>query len=1168
MQFDRFVEELREKQYAPLATMSFREQYTHLGELWLKHLWSDPPAKLARATLRSANPAETSSDQPCSPDEPPSKRALREKYAIPEDGRVCQLLEGVCLSENGAKKALCSGDLILSTKVIINPNTGAPTDWVYNLRNDSFYDMNVTLDFESCKGVGAVTLEFKEERDNIINVIVMAKEAKSVAWLKPRKKKSVFAWENNSDEDDEMGSNSMKKKKKKTEIVASVKVTYLQSRQVSCQLLSEVCSSVFNVRVSKQLEAYFAGRPSENVYEWMQYHERAARIDNVSPRAALGRTLAFLLGEAKDFAIRLFSSLEMEGETRIKVLLGKLKAALLQTYGPHNVSLVMMCVAGRNKQVKELLEGDSLSQSYDSQHENLLSAARRRLFYTPKETFGPRTKHMKPFVFGRDPRAKEAWPRTLPFVAPLPVHGRSWKSHLTGQTALHIASASGHLHVVSTLLRHGWSYDECDYFGRTPEEVANLHDHAKVAKYLHNLQWGLPSNIMPKIEFLITKLAYELAEMSEHERVTNAKSLDNKYASVLGVEMHRGYSIHPITLVNAFRQLRQASVLAAAEAAIIQEICGYFKEQEAIEWKVLESKRNTAHSSYLIIKSLNTIATKVESDVNGSVFDSSSDPASDMSDGEGANLVNEKSQEVRSLKIELDSTNEDMSEPTVDADNYDMLNLWHVCLEGKHMCIIAALQHGHKLRYVIAEGWKSFSCQPKINYRRRGATWTDGGGKTVIHALASQKYPIPGSQMKPCLLAFLDNDWPAHRPDIKGLTPTDYAKRFNHKTLHSTMLALIKKPSLSITKANEDSDSENSDSDTDENDGTEEPVIKNWAFTKPATDQQNRALAALCTGTQKGSSATLVREAVFGGKSLFTAGSCKKPVLQCFKRDKDDFPVRYNPDWTCRFEPVLSEDLPEVDGLGFTALHIAAISGECETAGILVTAGWDPCARSARGHTPIDLSRICGWEALHHALQEVSEGSADFFGSLQVYSKSRCKDYTDKVSDTANETDYFWEQVDSLYNRESERRRLEALRVQGQDGPSKQRKARKKKKKKKKKQKQESDDDLNKGGILPSISTVTDDEIGTKQEPAANMTPSTRRKKTFFRGRLNFRVNPIIRDISLATWTCKCTTVNTASARTCKYCYRKKGFSVWVCDCTTINEVDTLLCTHCNLKKK
>ena len=160
--------------------MSFQEQYIHLGELWLK-LWSDPPSKSAKTSVRSAAQVEESLDEPRGPDEPPNKRAAMRKFAVPEDGRVCQVLEGVCLTENGAKKTLCNGDLILSTRIIFNPNTGAPTDWIYELRNKSLHDLDVTIDFEQSKGVGAVTLEFKEERDNIINVTVMAKEAKTAS---------------------------------------------------------------------------------------------------------------------------------------------------------------------------------------------------------------------------------------------------------------------------------------------------------------------------------------------------------------------------------------------------------------------------------------------------------------------------------------------------------------------------------------------------------------------------------------------------------------------------------------------------------------------------------------------------------------------------------------------------------------------------------------------------------------------------------------------------------------------------------------------------------------------------------------------------------------------------------------------------------------------------
>ena len=64
-------------------------------------------------------------------------------------------------------------------------------------------------------------------------------------------------------------------------------------------------------------------------------------------------------------------------------------------------------------------------------------------------------------------------------------------------------------------------------------------------------------------------------------------------------------------------------------------------------------------------------------------------------------------------------------EVDVDADNFDMLNLWHACLAGNSMCITAALLHGHKLRYSLGEGWRSIPCTPQINYKRRGISWTD-----------------------------------------------------------------------------------------------------------------------------------------------------------------------------------------------------------------------------------------------------------------------------------------------------------------------------------------------------------------------------------------------------------------------------------------------------------
>ena len=40
--------------------------------------------------------------------------------------------------------------------------------------------------------------------DNVIHATIRAKASEIVAWLRPRKKKSIFAWENNSDDEDDM----------------------------------------------------------------------------------------------------------------------------------------------------------------------------------------------------------------------------------------------------------------------------------------------------------------------------------------------------------------------------------------------------------------------------------------------------------------------------------------------------------------------------------------------------------------------------------------------------------------------------------------------------------------------------------------------------------------------------------------------------------------------------------------------------------------------------------------------------------------------------------------------------------------------------------------------------------------------------------------------------
>ena len=186
------------------------------------------------------------------------------------------------------------------------------------------------------------------------------------------------------------------------------------------------------------------------------------------------------------------------------------------------------------------------------------------------------------------------WPlSTLPFVAPIPKHGNSWKSHFNGQTALHVACAEGHFHVVSTLIRSGWSCEECDFFGRTPEEVAIWNGFSKIAAFLHQLQWGIPNNTLPKLKFNIEKLAHEL---SERHLADNLEIKDIEFGSVLMMQNRNGgLPLHPMTVVHAFREMRQALVLAVAEAKLLKEIWEHLKKQEAIEWKILSSRSEMLH---------------------------------------------------------------------------------------------------------------------------------------------------------------------------------------------------------------------------------------------------------------------------------------------------------------------------------------------------------------------------------------------------------------------------------------------------------------------------------------------------------------------------------------------------------------------------------------------
>ena len=1176
-QFDRFVEDLRERQYAPLQLLlTTREQYSHLGDLWRRRMWSDPPPGKAAVVVRtvSAVPATVADPDdsaissfpatPRGPDAPPSEHVLHELFGHPDDGRICQTLDGVSLSEDGAQKALCGGDLLITTKVITNLNTGAPTDWIYTIINKSLRDADITIDFDQSKGVGAVTLEYKQERNNLIHTIVKAKGTDIVAWLRPRKKKSVFAWENNSDDEDEMGG---RRKKKSIRIVAEIKVKKLWSREVSCQVLSGLCSAVFNVRAAKIFDLYFSGRPCENVFEWLQFHEDAARTDNISPVTELGRLVAFLLGTARHYALQILGSFQALGEVRNKVLLRNLKSGLLQKYGPHNTALMVVCAAGNNKQVKELLSGDT--DGNDLSH-----GASIRISYATKETYGPRPERSKPLIFGRDPRAPEGWPHTLPFVLRLPDHGKSWASHTTGQTALHLACAHGNFHVASTLVERGWKCDQSDYFGRTPYEVATMRGHLNVAALMHKSLWQRPRwvSLPSSVNILKASSNFELAEADKGK----------------GGEL---LPMHVVTAVNTLRELRRGSALAAEEAAVVENVWSTLQklDPEAIEWKKLESQRNVALSANDQAAALVAAANALEdglrtpdkdSDEEGAAEEHTpkvtDDPNIKFSKPASPQNCDGKVQDVAAAK------EKDVAVDTgdLDADNFDMLNLWHVCLAGNSHCITAALLYGHKLRYCIGDGWRSVPCSPKLNYQRHGATWTDRGGKNVIHALALQKYPIPGSQMKPCLLSFLNNEWPAYRPDIKGLTPTDYAKRLGHKALHGVMFALIrppKQPAAQDESSDDDDEASNeggiSDSSAHDKDNStakkrkEEPC-KDWEYTKPATNNQNRALAAVCTGAQGEAGPFLVREAIFGGKYLFTAGSSESPVLQCRNRDNETFPVRYDPGWTCRFEPTVDEDLPSLDGLGFTALHIAALSGQCEITGMLIASGWDPLARTARGVTPVDLARLMGWEALHHALQEVSEGStSNFFGSLSAYVESRSVDYRDKIADIVDESKRTWAHIDAMYTQEKERKLEEERRAQTNGRENRKNRRKKKKKKTSKRQNKASSRQGPDGGSgLDAAGTAGCEEGGADADSIQGRDVESQ-KKTFFRGRLNFRSKPIVTGVNLATWTCNCTTINTASATSCKFCFREKGFSVWVCDCTQINEISLAKCKFCHLLK-
>ena len=106
------------------------------------------------------------------------------------------------MTENTVVKPLFAGDLQMDTFVQVSEITGAPTEYQYTLTNTTLRDIDISLDFSTSRGVGAVTTDSKLDRDSLIRLVIKSKETVLAACLKPKKKKKMFSWEADSDDGD------------------------------------------------------------------------------------------------------------------------------------------------------------------------------------------------------------------------------------------------------------------------------------------------------------------------------------------------------------------------------------------------------------------------------------------------------------------------------------------------------------------------------------------------------------------------------------------------------------------------------------------------------------------------------------------------------------------------------------------------------------------------------------------------------------------------------------------------------------------------------------------------------------------------------------------------------------------------------------------------------
>ena len=1117
LQFDRYFASLVERQYEHVVGQSTALAYSHAGDLWEEKMNTIPDKPVVikhRKVDDSSDDGSTSTQLRKSPDIPKGRAHLRATYGLDTDGLLCTLLEGPVMTDNIIAKPLFSGVLTMDTLVTINENTGAPLEFLYTMTNTTTRDVEIILDLAECRGVMAVTTDTKIERDRRTTLQIKAKETLSVACLKPQKKKSLFAWEDNSDEDEEEeDGGSRRKKKSKIHIRGELTLRWLWSREVSFQMLTKNCSAVYNARGETDYEKYFYGRSNENVFEWIEKQEAAAVVDRIAPPLALGRMMAYLRADAREYASRVLEGYTHVGEISSRVIVNGLKASLKQTYGAHNQSLLTAVDAGMSMQIKELLRGDVTTYGPDHLH----VSSQRRLDYHNIEPYGPRPKDAPTELFGRDPRSypqyPAGWPRTLPFVSRMPIYGRMFQSHLSGATALHLASANKDLPVVKTLVHYGWKLHVCDYQGRTPVEVADLRGHVALHQYLFHQHWRRPVPSEHSISSVISMLR-ECQSECHNVRVAMvatqevSTSMDNQ--GILGMnQLIEFRDATAQTLKEAQEHTNKAILLAEAVngKGALEDESEDESEEESEEEEGVEEEKDEKE-------------VEEEEEVTHKDEDNKGKAATEENEKEASKKI--------TTKI------------TIDADNYDMLNLWHVLYVGDAENAAAAIRRGCKLQYMTNVGWQALSSSEIfVNYSIHDKRWTDGGGTSLAHAIVCQEYEFPAPKAKPCLLLLLDEGYPGDGVDMYGRTAADYAKKYDHSAMSGVLKALVRKPSASASKRlDNETDSDDSDGSDDysrENKDQEEKkqiFPEQWIYTRPATCSENQILLGVCSGVHGNTADNVVREAVLGGKSLFTHGTGKVPMVGCRKRNNEQYPVRYDVNWTTRFEPTVEAGRAEVDGLGWNALHVAAFAGEVEIVALLLAAGWNPTATTGRGFTSIDLARIMEHDALHYALEQVVAGEYDvmvrgttmYYAALRSFACPKLIEYAQESQNMVEIAKREASKVNTKYEEmKAEEDRIKAELEAAENSGKKQKRLKKKRKKKIKSPK-----------IKDKKKHIVSVEESSRKEKEMQQKDVVR--KTFFRGRLRFRANPVTKNM-LSTWACFCTTINPLCATTCKFCY-------------------------------